>query len=112
MNELRIKIHKFLQEHGKKGIMIHARTTAGTFWKYRTKKGNREYRIGRTLEEAWENLQATNGSLERIEKLFLQHSTEIFCDSCKKPVEFGEFQIFGGEYFICRRCMAERRKGK
>jgi len=113
MNELRIRIARYLRSKGKYGIMIHCRNrAAGTYWKYRTKKGNREYLTGKDLQEAWENLQATNGSLERTEKLFLQHSTEIFCDSCKKPVEMGEFLIWGNEYFICRRCMEERRTGK
>lgn len=69
MNELRIRIHKYLQEHGKHGIMIHCRTTdKKIFWKYRTRKGNIEYRIGNTLQEAWENLQETRGNLEQTEQ--------------------------------------------
>jgi hypothetical protein len=69
MGDLRRNIAKLLQEHGKKGIMIHCRTRTGKqTWEYRTTRGNMRFKIGNTLEEAIANIENFAGNLKQIDQ--------------------------------------------
>jgi len=68
MGDLRRNLARLLQEHGKKGIMVHVRKRNGyQIWKYRT-KNNIEFCMGNTLQEAITNIQTYKGNLKRIDE--------------------------------------------
>ena len=68
MGDLRRNLARLLQEHGKKGIMIHSRKRNGSqIWKYRT-KNNIVFCMGNTLQEAIENMQTYKGNLTEIDR--------------------------------------------